>query len=590
MPSRTSRNGTRPRRVGSAQDPRAGSPRRAGPGPPRPGRRRCGPPSRSGGGTTYSTCTRRAAASASISSRMGAASMPSAMRSGRDRAPVGPEQLPHRLAALDLVAAESRRGPTAAGARGHRDRPGRRSPPARPDRCGRPVRPGTPGARAARGDAPAGPAPCRSHPVPASPGPRASGTGSSGVARRRSAQADAASRTTAVQAIPSARPRAPSPSARVAFTLTGAPSTSARPSAIRSTIGGQSGLLGHHRAVGVDRHPAGGGGQGHHPGQDLHAVGPAPRRIGVGGVAAEVAETGRPEHGIGDGVGHGVGVAVPLESPGPVPGDGHPAQHQRAVGLDRRTGGRRVPWPIRSDGRPAVLTGRPRPAGPRPGPDPRAGSASGCCGSPATVRTRSAQLLHQPGVVGGLATRPVGAPQDVTATNAWGVWTATRPSRSTVAATRRRPPASGCRRPAPPGWPRRALGLDRRRPRPMRTARRSASGRAASWTTMTAASSGTARQSGPDRVGPGRHRRSPPGRHRDAVGFGRHAGSPVRRHRPGTTRTTPSAPSGPRPPTRPPPASRPVGANCLGPPKRRPDPPATTMAQTDPVRLRAAPR
>ena len=61
------------------------------------------------------------------------------------------------------------------------------------------------------------------------------------------------------------------------------------------------------------------------------AVGPRPRRIGVGEVAAQVAQPGRSEDGVGHGVGHGVGVAVSLESPDTVAGDRHPTQYLAAI-------------------------------------------------------------------------------------------------------------------------------------------------------------------------------------------------------------------------------------------------------------------
>ena len=42
---------------------------------------------------------------------------------------------------------------------------------------------------------------------------------------------------------------------------------------------------------------------------------PAPLRVGVGEVLADVAEPGRAEQRVGDGVGHDVGVAVAGQAP-----------------------------------------------------------------------------------------------------------------------------------------------------------------------------------------------------------------------------------------------------------------------------------
>src|ERR1035437_5806423 len=86
---------------------------------------------------------------------------------------------------------------------------------------------------------------CRAHPV------------TPGVASRETSSARDTRRTEAVQAMPSARPSAPRPSARVAFTLTGACNTALRRSAISATNGaslgcsattGQSALTGDHPA------------------------------------------------------------------------------------------------------------------------------------------------------------------------------------------------------------------------------------------------------------------------------------------------------------------------------------------------------
>ena len=225
MPSRTSRNGTRPRREGSAQGVERGLLDGPGQGHHALGGVGAGhrvdpaaghvlDPHPPGGGQRLDLV------------EDGGGVHPLGHEERRHRPPVGLEQLAHRLAALDLVAAQSA-GPDDLRARGTGvDRlPLLGVPPRRPH--------SRPASRCpARSSHPT--SPVRSHPVPASPGPRRAWR-----AHRASPSAPgaghAASSTTAVQAIPSARPRAPSPSARVAFTLTGAPSTSPSRSAIRST-------------------------------------------------------------------------------------------------------------------------------------------------------------------------------------------------------------------------------------------------------------------------------------------------------------------------------------------------------------------
>ncbi len=258
---------------------------------------------------------------------------------GSNRPPVGAEQFPHRLTTLDLVATEAR-GPRApapvatsarapAGCTPARGGAGRLRPaPAGPGAAPDPPRP-CPDARPpalCRCPRPAPPRPAvRPVPTPA-PALRPRGHQRRTVARRPAGgqQHDGGAGD------PLGPAQGPQPLGPGGLHVDRRTEHRGQPFRHLVHERGQPGTLGHHRAVGVDRRPSGLTGQVHHPGQDVQAVGPLPRRVGVGGVAAEVAEPGRPEHGVGDGVGHGVGVAVALEGPGPLPGDDHPAQDQRA--------------------------------------------------------------------------------------------------------------------------------------------------------------------------------------------------------------------------------------------------------------------
>ena len=111
--------------------------------------------------------------------------------------------------------------------------------------------------------------------------------------------------------MPSRRPSAPSPSARLPFTVTGAPTASLRRCSISARRGAsfgassttvQSTLPGAQPAA---RTSADG------PAQQVDAVGARERGIGVGEVLADVAEAGGAEERVGDRVGHRIGVAVP---------------------------------------------------------------------------------------------------------------------------------------------------------------------------------------------------------------------------------------------------------------------------------------
>ena len=126
IPSSTSRNGSRPRLVGWHRSSSGGLLDRPGQRHHPLGAVGAGHGVDAACGTRSSTLTRRLAARASMSSRMAAASIPSAISSVRHRAPVGAQQLADGLAALDLVAPE----PAVLGPRRDRRRHGRRRPAA----------------------------------------------------------------------------------------------------------------------------------------------------------------------------------------------------------------------------------------------------------------------------------------------------------------------------------------------------------------------------------------------------------------------------------------------------------------------------
>ena len=132
---------------------------------------------------------------------------------------------------------------------------------------------------------------------------------------------------TAQQARPSPRPSAPSPSARLPLTLTGAPTTSLSRCSISARRGASFGRLGHDRAVDVAGLPAGRPDQADRVRQQLDAVGAGQARVVVGEQLADVAEAGRAEQGVGDGVGDGVGVAVAGQAARV--GEADAAQHER---------------------------------------------------------------------------------------------------------------------------------------------------------------------------------------------------------------------------------------------------------------------
>ena len=188
---------------------------------------------------------------------------------------------------------------------------------------------------------------------------------------------------------------------------------------------------------------------------------------------------------------------------------------------------------------------------------------------------RSADRLEQRGVVGGFGSRP-GAPG--------GGRTPGTPAES---ARRRdhldrrwqppdcRPPASRCRSPGAREWHPSAPDGPVTAATTLSNKAGEANGRAASWTTTTVASAGTA--ASPARTEAARE--APPSARTSAPKVGSGASAPAGCPA-GTTRTTPvatpRAAATERSATVRPPSSR----NCFGRPNRSPEPPATTMAQT----------
>ena len=160
---------------------------------------------------------------------------------------------------------------------------------------------------------------------------------------RAAAHADSIS-TTARQAMPSARPSVPRPSARVALTETGAPSTARNRSSMAPVWGASRGASATIGAVRVGAGEPVPGRHRVHLGEQGDAVGPLPDGIGVGEVPPQVAQTNGAQHGVGERVAHRVGVAVP------------PRPRAPSISTPPRTSGRcgssekrwtSMPWPMR---------------------------------------------------------------------------------------------------------------------------------------------------------------------------------------------------------------------------------------------------
>ena len=220
-------------------------------------------------------------------------------------------------------------------------------------------------------------------------------------------------KTMARQAMPSARPSAPKPSARVAFTDTGAAQDSGERGSPSSRCGGPAGGRRRsrcsrrwHRVALFRGHP-------HDLGQEGHAVGPLPDRVGVGEVASEVPESHGAEHRVGQGMADGIGVTVATEATSP--SMTHASEHQGRCGSSENRW-MSIPCPMR------MLTALLN--------DPVGGAQVVGRGDLEVARLArhhpdgSAELLDQGGVVGGVGPC-VWARRNTAAPNAWGVCTAT---------------------------------------------------------------------------------------------------------------------------------------------------------------------
>ena len=503
---------------------------------------------------TVSTGTRRRAASSSMRSSCGEGSWSSASMIRRTVRRPTVEQLEHGAAPLDLVAAElaARAGPAIAAW------PRLRPPACRPhrlrlDRRRHGAARRRPGAR------------------------RASAAG-----RRAAAHADSIS-TTARQAMPSARPRAPRPSARVAFTETGAPQDRAQALDHGRGVRGQARGVGDDGAVGVGAGETRARRHGDHLGQQRHAVGALPHRVGVGEVPAEVAQPDRAQHGVGQRVADGVGVAVPAQAPGALDHDA--AQHERAV----RVVGEAVDVDALADAH-AHRPRRQQPLGRAEVVgigDLEVAGLAGHDDAPCRPAPRPAwrrRWRRPPG-----ARRGPGAAR--AARKACGVCTATSAARSRVPVTR--PDSSTALMVSLGGSPGTAPSAPPSVTAAMTAAKRAgeASGRAASCTTITAASSGTAarpQRTESARVAPPGTTTSAPCARRPGAGTpaspGRAARGPRRRNRAGTPPRPIRAPGG-RPRRRTASAGRSAGPNP------RPRRSTTPVPRRGPVRsIRSGPR
>ena len=149
------------------------------------------------------------------------------------------------------------------------------------------------------------------------------------------------SSTTAMHAMPSARPSAPEPFGAGGLDRHRCAEDPAQVLAHGVGVRSQTRRVRHDRAVRVRAGEALRGGEADDLGQQRQAVGALPLRVGVGEVAAEVAEADRAEHGVGQCVGHRVGVAVAGEPAGTLD---RRRRRARADGAGRpRSDGRRCP-------------------------------------------------------------------------------------------------------------------------------------------------------------------------------------------------------------------------------------------------------
>jgi len=81
-------------------------------------------------------------------------------------------------------------------------------------------------------------------------------------------------------------------------------------------MGGQLGLLGDQRRIDIDRPPAALGQQRHGAPQQDAAVGALVARVGIGKMAADIAQRHGAEQGIGDRVQQRIGVGMPEQPRG----------------------------------------------------------------------------------------------------------------------------------------------------------------------------------------------------------------------------------------------------------------------------------
>ena len=193
----------------------------------------------------------------------------------------------------------------------------------------------------------------------------------------------------------------------------------------------EPGALGDHGAVGVDRHPAGRGGQAHHPVEEFDRVGPGPPRVGVRAVPAEVAEARRaPRTASATAWATASASQWPASPRTPSPAITTPPSTRGRPGSSLK-GWTSMPWPTRSAGT-AVDQGAP------------ASSAS------ARARSSGRGQLEVAGVAGDGADRQRRRPPAARRRR----WRRRR-RRGRRAARRRRRPAGSGRPPARPGrrWP-----------------------------------------------------------------------------------------------------------------------------------------
>ena len=256
-------------------------------------------------------------------------------------APAGEQQLADRLATLDLLAAEAPLGPGGAADDGavvggplrqHARRAGAAAAAAR-RRLAAPCRRGRrfgAGFARARLRAPAARRRLGAARRLGRPARGGSLRGSSACPdRRRAAGHGRSTSATAKQAMPSARPSAPRPSARLPFTVTGAPTASLSRASISARRGASFGASSTTvQSTLPGSQPAARTSATARRSRSMLSA-PAQRGVGVGEVLADVAEPGGAEERVGDGVGDHVGVAVAGQAA--LAGERHAAEDERPL-------------------------------------------------------------------------------------------------------------------------------------------------------------------------------------------------------------------------------------------------------------------